>query len=59
MKTVITLLKAASLEYEKGIVADGDKLLQSAVKLRTQMLKAQELAEEHSAKKTDFTTEKK
>lgn len=58
MRTVTVLLKAAVLEFEKGVVSDGDKLLQSATRLRNQMLKADRLAEAHSVKKTAPTTEK-
>ncbi len=47
MKIIITLLKAAVSEFENGIVADGDKLLISAMKLRNETRKAEKLAAAH------------
>lgn len=58
MKTVIVLLRGCIAEYERGIVADGDKLLRSALRLRTETMKAEKLARTHSDEPKAKTFEK-
>jgi len=58
MKTIIVLLKAATVEYERGDVSDGDKLLKAAMKLRSEMVRAEKLAENHFGTPKDQKAEK-
>jgi len=58
MKTIIVLIKTAIIEFERGNVDDGDKLLKAAMKLRSEMVRAEKLAENHFGTPKDQKAEK-